>query len=387
MSVNARKRPPVVRLPPKSSLELLLSNGAQAAALFIGIVAFVFALHAGRLILEPVTLGIVIGLMLGPVASKIESRGAPPALSSFAVVFAFLLCLCALAFALAAPLAFWFDRLPEAWRQVQLHLSQIKAPLNGIEHMRQQLRDITGGSKVTVSVDSGSPVESMAVLAPAVVAQVILFFASMYFFVATRHRTRDATLRVCFNRRLRWRVAHIFRDVEYLVSRYLLSIAVVNVGQGVAVTLALWAIGVPSPAIWGVLAGVLNFVMYIGPAMMAVILLGVGVVSFDTLGATLLPVVVFLLLHLIESQFVTPTVLGRTLTLNPFVIFLALAFWIWIWGPVGGFVAVPALLILYAIGGNIIPGMEWGGDSGESAKPAVGPSRSGLPIRRRPAGP
>jgi predicted PurR-regulated permease PerM len=359
MNVNVRKKPPIVRLPPKSNLELLLSNGARVSMLLVGIIAFVFALHAGRLILEPVALGIVIGLMLGPVASKIEERGVSPALSSLLVVLVFLLCLCALAAALATPLAFWFSRLPEIWREVQIHLSQFREPLDSIAHMREQLRNITGGSKVTVSVDSGSPVESVAVLAPAVIAQIILFFAGMYFFVATRHRTRIAILRLCLDRRLRWRVAHIFRDVEYLVSRYLLSITVINIGQGIAVTLALWAIGVPSPAIWGALAALLNFVIYIGPAVMAAVLLGVGVISFDTLGATLLPTIVFLALHLAESQFVTPTVLGRTLTLNPFVIFLALAFWIWIWGPIGGFIAVPALLIVYAIGGNILPGMEW----------------------------
>jgi predicted PurR-regulated permease PerM len=358
MSVNARKKPPIVRLPPKSSLELLLSNGARASAIFIGIVAFVFALHAGRLILEPIALGIVIGLMLGPVASKIEKRNVPAGLSALLVVLVFLICLCAFAAALATPLAFWFNRLPEVWQQLQLHLSQFREPLSSIAHMREQLRNITGGSKVTVSVDN-SPVENVAVLAPAVIAQIIVFFASMYFFVATRHQTRAAMLRLCFDRRLRWRVAHIFRDVEYLVSRYLLSITLINIGQGIAVTLALWAIGVPSPAIWGALAGLLNFVIYVGPAAMAVILLGVGAVSFDTLTAILLPAIVFLALHLAESQFVTPTFLGRTLTLNPFVIFLALAFWIWLWGPIGGFIAVPALLILYAVGGNIIPGMEW----------------------------
>jgi predicted PurR-regulated permease PerM len=359
MSVNTRKKPPIVRLPPKSSIELLLSNGARVSVLLVGIVAFVFALRAGRLILEPIALGIVIGLMLGPVASKIEERGAPPALSSLLVVLAFLIGLCAVAAALATPLAFWFNRLPEVWRQLQIHLSQFKEPLDSIAHMREQLRDITGGSNVTVSVDGNSPVENVAVVAPAVIAQIIVFFASMYFFVATRHRTRVAVLSLCIDRRLRWRVAHIFRDVEYLVSRYLLSITVINIGQGIAVALALWAIGMPSPAIWGALAGLLNFIVYIGPATMAVVLLGVGAVSFDTFGASLLPAVAFLALHLAESQFVTPTVLGRTLTLNPFVIFLALAFWIWVWGPIGGFIAVPALLIVYAIAGNIIPGMQW----------------------------
>ena len=111
----------------------------------------------------------------------------------------------------------------------------------------------------------------------------------------------------------------------------------------------------------GALAGLLNFVIYVGPALMALILLGIGMVTFDTLVSSLMPPAVFLVLHLVESQFVTPAVLGRTLTLNPFVIFLALAFWIWIWGPIGGFIAVPGLLILYAVAANILPGMEWAG--------------------------
>lgn len=359
MSAVARKKPPIVRLPPKSSVELLLSNGSRVSVLLIGLVTLVFALRSGRFILEPVTLGIVIGLMLGPIASYIERRGVPVAISALGVVLVFLVFVCAFALALAAPLSFWIGRLPEIWKELQLHLSQLKEPLAAFKHMRDQLHGITGGSNVTVSVDDNSTMESMATLAPALVAQILIFFASLYFFVATRNATRLTVLRLCFDRRLRWRVAHIFRDVEYLVSRYLLSIAVINVGQGIAVTLALWAVGVPSPAIWGALAGLLNFVIYLGPALMAVILLGVGAITFNTIGATFLPMVVFLGLHLAESQFVTPTVLGRTLTLNPFVIFLALAFWIWIWGPIGGFIAVPALLIVYAIAGNILPGVQW----------------------------
>lgn len=72
-----------------------------------------------------------------------------------------------------------------------------------------------------------------------------------------------------------------------------------------------------------------------------------------------MPPLVYLLLNLIEAQFVTPTVIGRTLTMNPFIVLFALAFWLWIWGPLGGFIAVPALLIVYAIVGNIVPGVDW----------------------------
>jgi predicted PurR-regulated permease PerM len=360
MSAAARKKPPIVRLPPKSSLELLLSNGARIATLLIGLVAAVFALHAGRFILEPITLGIVLGLMFGPVATFIERRKVPPGLSALVIVIVFVAIVSAFALALAAPVSYWLQRLPQIWQELRVHLSQLKEPLDSLKNARDQLRAVTGGSSVTVSVEEGSAVESVAILAPAVLAQILVFVASLYFFVTTRHRTRAMILKICVNRRLRWRLAHVFRDVEYLVSRYLLSITLINVAQGIAVTLALWLLGVQSPAVWGALAGLLNFVIYVGPAIMAVLLVGVGILSYDTLAGSLMPPAAFLLLHLAESQFVTPTVLGRTLTLNPFVIFLALAFWLWIWGPIGGFVAVPNLLVAYAIGSHILPGMQWG---------------------------
>src|SRR4029079_2655225 len=93
-----------------------------------------------------------------------------------------------------------------------------RAPLDSIPAARDELRKIVGGGGVTVSVADGSPLESFAMLAPAVIAQILIFLASLYFFVATRHRTRVAILRLCLTRRLRWRTAHFFRDVEALVS-------------------------------------------------------------------------------------------------------------------------------------------------------------------------
>jgi predicted PurR-regulated permease PerM len=184
---------------------------------------------------------------------------------------------------------------------------------------------------------------------------VLLFATSLYFFLATRHATRITAMKLCVSRRMRWRVAHVFRDIELLVSRYLLSITAINAGLALAVTLALWAIGVPQPALWGALAGILNYVMYVGPAIMATMLFVVGLGTFDSLSSALLPPIVYLSINLLEAQVVTPMVIGRAMTLNPFAVLLALTFWIWIWGPIGGFVAIPAMLIIIAVARNLIP--------------------------------
>ena len=356
------KKAPIVRLPPKSNVELLLLRSAQVAAIVMGLVTAIFALHAGEYILAPASLGVVIGLMLGPVATKLESRGLRPGLSASLVVMLFVIGIGLLAMAVAAPLSFWLSRLPQIWSDLQLQLSELKAPLGALQRVRDQVRELTGGENLTVSVDDGTGVGSVALLAPALVAQILIFFACLYFFVATRNQTRAAILKLCLDRRLRWRVAHIFRDVERMVSRYLLSITVINLAEGAAVGLALYLIGVPSAALWGALAALTNFVVFIGPMVMVAILFMVGLTEFDTLAGSLLPVLAYLGVNVVESQFVTPMVIGRTMTLNPFAVVLALIFWIWLWGPLGGFIAIPALLILYSIVRNVVPGINWGVD-------------------------
>jgi len=353
------KKAPRVRLPPKSNVELLLAHGAQASLIVVGLVTFIFALQAGEYILSPIALGIVIGLMLGPVALLLERRGLPSGLSAFIVVALFIAILVAFALVIAAPLSVWSGRIPQIWEQLQAQLSQLKQPIEAIRAAREELRGIAGGSGVTISVDNGSPVESVATLAPAVIAQILIFLASLYFFVATRHETRAAILKLCFSRRLRWRTAHIFRDVETFVSRYLLSITVINVSEGVAVGTGLYLVGVQSALLWGALAAVANFIIFLGPLSMTILLFGVGLTEFETFGGALVPPLVYQSINLVEQQFVTPMVIGRTMTLNPFVVVLALIFWIWLWGPLGGFIAIPALLIVYAVVRNIVPGADW----------------------------
>jgi len=353
-----QKKPPIVRLPPRSSFEIVLGRASQFSVILVGLVALIFALHAGKFVLAPVSLAVVVGLMLGPVASRLERLGMAPSVSSAIAALLFVAVFFALGMALTGPLSFWAGQLPRIWDELQVQLAQLREPLEALRGLQEQLRDATGGAGLTVAVEDGTPVTSVAVLAPALIAQLLLFMASLYFFIATRNDIRIAVLRLCAGRRMRWRTAHIFRDVEALVSRYLLSIAAINIGMGLAVTLALWVAGVPSPALWGTLAGLLNFIIYIGPAIMMVLLFVVGLGTYDTIGAGLTPLLIYTSINLIEAQFVTPMVVGRTLTLNPFLVLLALAFWLWIWGPVGGFIAIPAVLVVLAITRNILPGLD-----------------------------
>ena len=352
----------------ESQFERLLGNAARLALGFVGFLALLVALKEGQVFLAPITLAIVIGLMFGPVADRVERFGVPPALSAGVVVLMLIGIIAAGVTLFAVPLSEWVARAPTIWNKLQLQLENLQGPLEAVTAFQSQISSILGSdSAMAVTVEDGGQVIGVAMLAPAILAQVLIFLASLYFFLATRDHIRISVLSLCVSRRMRWRTAHVFRDVESKVSRFLLSITFINVCVGCAVSLAMWAIGIPSPILWGALAAVLNYIPYVGQGVMVLVLVAVGLGTQTGLENILLPVGCYVAINSIEGQIVTPHFIGRTMTLNPFMIFLSITFWLWAWGPVGGLVAVPTLLIVTSILAHALP-----------SKPLV-PSR---PVRR-----
>jgi predicted PurR-regulated permease PerM len=339
-----------------TQFERILSNSSQFAVIGIGLFAGVAALHLGQVILAPVFLAIVIGLMFGPVQDLLERRGVPDAVSAGVVILGFLVIIGVAIFAFAAPLADWVERVPIIWQRLQSELAKWQEPLAAIGNLQEQIKGVLGNDEaMTVEVEDSGAMIDLALIAPAILSQVLIFLLSLYFFMATRDSIRISALALCVTRRMRWRMAHVFRDVEEKVSRYLLTISMVNIGVGIVMTLVTWGLGMPTPLLWGAMAAILNYVPFVGQAVMAAVLFLVGMsTSPDLVGASL-PVIAYWVINFIEGNFVSPNLLGRTMTINPFMIFLSLAFWIWAWGPVGGLVAVPSLLILYSIATHILP--------------------------------
>ena len=356
LSRSKRDLPPIVRLQPKGAIESVFSTSARVSVVLLGILATVTMLIEGREFLLPVVTAIIVGLMLGPIADRLERQSMGPGLSAAIVVVLLLLAISAIIVGFAVPLSSWIDRLPKIWANLEQQLFAWNGVMTAIADIQASVRDIGGkDAAMAVTVEDGGAVQSVAAIAPAVFAQILIFLASLYFFIATRKDIRIAVLRLCVSRQARWRFAHIFRDVETHVARYLSTITIINIGMAVVVSFAMWVLGVPSPVLWGILAGTLNYVIYVGPALMTVILLAVGLSTFDTPGAIIMPAVTYLGIHLTEGQFVTPHWLGRSMTINPFIIFLATMLWIWLWGPVGGFIAVPLLIIAATIIHHVIP--------------------------------
>jgi predicted PurR-regulated permease PerM len=360
LSLSASKR----RRPFKNDIteaqfDRMVQTTSRLAMVFIGFCVVVFALKAAQSILVPVALAIVVGLMFGPVADRLEARGIPSAISAAVVLVSFIVLIVLAILSLSVPLSEWVGRAPSIWAKVQNELTNWQGPLEAIANMQDQLKTALGAdAAVEVAVADSSQVIDLALVVPIIVGDILIFLVSLYFYLATREQIRISILSLCVTRRLRWRTAHVFNDIESKVSRFLLSVTFLNVCVGVAMTVITWWLGLPSPLLWGVLAAVLNYIPYVGQAVMIVILLAVGFATQPTLAQILLPVGAYLVVNLIEGQLAFPQFVGRTMTLNPFLIFLSIIFWIWVWGPVGSLMAVPALLIAQSVLSNVLPSRE-----------------------------
>ena len=358
-SRKSRQERALARELSKTHFERVLANAAQISMVVVAVVASVVALQQAQVVLAPVFLAVIVGLMFGPIADAVEARGMPEPVSAAFVVLSLVLLIVGGGILFYGPLAEWAERLPMIWERIQAELTNWREPMASLAAVQEQVKGVLGGGDaVSVTVEDASTVTGIAMLAPAFLAQVLVFLVSLYFYVATRENIRISTLSLCMSRRMRWRCAHVFRDVEEKVSRYLLTISLINVGVGAVVTLAMWAVGMPSPLLWGALAAVLNYIPFVGQAVMALLLFLAALGSKGSLEAAILPVCIYWVVNFVEGNFVSPNLLGRTMTINPFMIFLALAFWIWVWGPVGGLVAVPSLLIAYSIVTHIIPSTQ-----------------------------
>ncbi len=302
------------------------------------------ALRFGQSVFAPLLLALVIGVVLSPLSDWLAGLGLPrvaAALASLAVALAAMVGIAAL----AEPLM-WrvVDRLPVIWRRLGEVVTELQRVLGGIATGPATAFGPEGGEDTADAVSDALPSLTDALfLAPAVAAQLLIFVGALFFFLLSRVEVYDYLSR---HRVLSSRprdVSRILLAAERRVSRYFLTITVINAAFGTIVAGAMWLAGMPSPLLWGTVAFLANFILYLGPACVAVMLLIAGSMTFSGLQA-LVPALLYVGLNATEGQFVTPALVGRQLRVSPLLVFLSLVFWLWLWGPIGGFVAIPLLV-------------------------------------------
>jgi predicted PurR-regulated permease PerM len=151
----------------------------------------------------------------------------------------------------------------------------------------------------------------------------------------------------------RWRdkksTVRLLQNVERGISRYLLTVTIINFGLGVAIAVAMWLMGMPNPALWGLMAALLNYIPYLGAFVGIAVTFLVAVFSFNSLGYAAVVPAVYWALNTIENNFITPPLVGRSVSVNTVAVLLALVVWGWLWGIGGALIAVPLLIVFKLI--------------------------------------
>ncbi len=326
---------------------LRIIAGSALVALGLGVP---FALQAGAEFFLPVTAALVISIALVPALNWLERRRVPSALAAAICIIAFLLVFNGALALIILPASDWFIDLPHRLPRIQQNL----APLIDFYANLQRFVDDALNSFASQTAQQAQAVaieapesflDYLTSSAPAAVFQTFFALLLIFFMLAgwTDMRRTAISARGSFDSAMT--TARVLQNVVDATAAYLGTIAIINLLLGLAVALLLWALGMPSPLMWGGIVALCNFVPYVGPVVAAGLLALGGLMTFDSVGLALLPAFIQVGLHNVEANFITPYVLGRRLTLNPMLILVSLSFWGWIWGAPGAFLAVPLLVV------------------------------------------
>ena len=332
---------------------------ALLATLLMGALAFIAALHFGRSILLPVVAALIVGVTLAPAVNFGTRLHVPQPVSALLVVMSLAALIGLLLTLFAAPLSEWIARAPEIGTVVREKLRAFDYPLTALHDIRKALMPAAAqGPTVAVEANPAEMVGAALLVITPAVSQFVLFFGTLIFFLATNASLRRKLVVVFMTRDARLRMLRIWNDIEENLVSYVGLVTLINLGLGAVTTLMLALTGFPNPLTFGLLTFVLNYVPYIGPAIVALVLFAVGLVAMPSLGHAALAPALFVAIATVEGHFITPSIVGRRLTMSPFLVFLALAFWTWLWGPVGAFLAMPLLIVSFVVLGHLLPREE-----------------------------
>lgn len=339
-------------LPPAN----LWRTASVVANVGIFVILLIAGLDLARPMLLPVISAFVITMMVGPLSARAERLGVPTVVTA---VILWLLVICVfygVLLLLAAPAVRWIGRAPEIGQNIMQKLHVLEGPMSTLQSLRDSL--LPSSQKGGVGVDIAGFVQPIvAVIAPGI-GQMLIFFGTLFFMLIGRSRIRRVSVSMFRQRETKLRVLKIFNDVEHNLTGYLSTVTVINLCVGIGAGVIAFATGLPDPLAWAVLGFILNYIPYIGALMVELAMFLVGLVTFPTLTYAAIPPLLYLAMGTAEGHFITPSIMGHRLTLNPLTVFLALVFWTWLWGPVGAFISVPLLIIGMVAAEHLFPREE-----------------------------
>ena len=324
--------------------------------LIVGIATLVglpFAFRAGAEFFLPVTAALVVAIALVPMLQFFERRGVPSKLAAGLCVIIFMVAMIFVIGSIVIPATDWVALVPQRIEKVRTALQPILDLYANLDSFMTKIANqIQISSQTTRAVRIETPnsvVGLLATSAPHLLIQLFFALLVIFFFLSgwTKMRKHTIVNRGSYEGALT--TARVIQEVVDATSTYIGTITMINLGLGALTALILWFLGMESPIMWGGIVAVANYIPYLGPIVSALLLFFGGLMTFPDAWSALLPPAVFISLHLVEANFVTPMVVGEKLEVSPLAILIALSFWSWVWGTTGALLAVPLLIIFKTV--------------------------------------
>lgn len=313
--------------------------------------AVFYTLHFTADLMIPVCAAILLNLIFSPTVRYLDKLGIKPVFGAAVIVLLLTTTIIGGFYSLSEPVKDWVSRIPDFSQQIDNKVSIIKEPIENVQKASEEVEKITEVENDTnksqeVVVKKPSLLSRLFGSLRYVAVQLAFILILLYFLLSVGDMFKHKLIKVIPRLKDKMKAERITTQIETSISHYLFTITVINVGLGIAIAAMLYLIEMPNPLLWGIMATLLNFVPYIGSIAGIVIVGTASLITYDSIAQALLAPAVYAALDILEAQLITPAILSQRLTLNPVVVFLAVAFWAWFWGIPGALMAVPLIVII-----------------------------------------
>ena len=316
------------------------------ALVVLAVLALVYTLHLGKAFFLPVVLAVMLDFLLSPIIRFFARLHIPESIGALIVMVVLFGGMSLAILHFSDPIQESLTKAPQSLTDVRAKIRKVTKPVQDVgkaaEQVENATKDAAGGASEPQQVIVRGPSLTQRLFGTTQEFAMVL----LYFLLAAGDLFLQKLVHVVPEFTDKKKAVRIVREAESSVSVYLGTVTLVNVCMGTAVALAMWFVGMPNPVLWGVAAGLLEFIPYLGAATMTVMLTVAGLVTFDDVGRALMVPAVYVVIDLLQANVISPIILGRRLTLNPVAIFVGLLFWTLMWGVAGAFLAVPLLATL-----------------------------------------
>ena len=299
-------------------------------------------------IVQPMVFAFALNLLMRPGLRFLVRWRVPKALAALILIVALFGTIVGVGAAVSGPAGVWAAKLPEGIPRLQQRLSFVREPIDTLQRFLTQVGSLGAGGghePAAGSLDGSHVVATLFAGARSFASGLFTTVLFLYFLLVSGDSFLRRLVEILPRFSSKRQAVAIAQQIESDISAYLVTITIMNAAVGVATAMIMWLTGVGDPVLWGTVAFVLNYAPILGPLTAMAIFLLAGLLTIEPLWQALLPSGLYLAVHMIEGEAVTPLLLARRFTLNPFLVVLSLVFWFWMWGIPGAILAVPMLAI------------------------------------------